>query len=587
MRSSWPKPYSAIVQHNLFTPGRIVGSALCFSRRVLMLVAFGASLASSWAAPLTFLRTQGQDIVNESGDKVLLRGVGLGNWMLPEGYMWKFGNNGDRPRKIEKLISDLIGPENAAQFWREFRQNYITEADVQRVAALGYNSVRPALNARLFLSEGENPVYLDEGFQLLDNLVKWSKTHGVYVIIDMHGAPGGQTGQNIDDSPRDLPELFMETKYQDRLAGLWRKIAERYKDEPTVAGYDLLNEPLPERTGAAREHKHKLEPLYQRLTQVIREVDARHMIVLEGADWSNDWSVFSKPFDPNLVYQFHYYCWDNPTTLKGIDPFLNYRKQFNAPVWVGETGERDNTIYWGTTEYFEANNIGWCFWPWKKMDTSNTPYSIKRPQGWDAIVAYCNDGGSKPTPAVAQRAFDELLRNIRVANCDFFPDVVNAMLRRAPVRIEAENFGHEGAGKSFSVQDPRQQSKFYRQTEPVRVTSDGGTRRRGGQHITLGKGEWTAYQVRSDVVQDFAVALRLKPGAEPVELECTMAGQVKEVKSDSKEWSDLNIGSFSFAAGANQIKVRVKRGEVELDWLDVGLTQTQQSAQLKSKTAAQ
>jgi len=66
----------------------------------------------------------------------------------------------------------------------------------------------------------------------------------------------------------------------------------------------------------------------------------RHMIVVEGADWSNDWSVFSKPFDANLVYQFHYYCWDNPTTLKGIDTYLNYRKQFNAPVWVGETGER-------------------------------------------------------------------------------------------------------------------------------------------------------------------------------------------------------------------------------------------------------
>lgn len=552
-----------------------------------MLAAIGVTLTSSWAAPLTFLRTQGQDIVNESGEKIMLRGVGLGNWMLPEGYMWKFGNNGDRPRKIEKLVSDLIGPENAAKFWSEFRQNYITEADIQQVAELGYNSVRPALNARLFLTEGENPVYLEEGFQLLDNLVKWSKTHGVYVIIDMHGAPGGQTGQNIDDSPRDLPELFMETKYQDRLAGLWRKIAERYKDEPTVAGYDLLNEPLPERTGAAREHKHKLEPLYKRLTQIIREVDSKHMIVLEGADWSNDWTVFTKPFDSNLVYQFHYYCWDNPTTLKGIDGFLNYRKQFNAPVWVGETGERDGTIYWGTTELFEANNIGWSFWPWKKMDTSNTPYSIKRPQGWDAIAAYCNDGGAKPSREVAQRAFDELLRNIRVANCDFFPDVVNAMLRRAPVRVEAENFGHEGAGKSFSVQDATQRSKFYRHTEPVRVTSDGGTRRRGGQHITLGKGEWTAYQVRADAPQDFAVALRLKPVAEPVEFELVVGDQTKEIKSDSKDWNDLNAGAFSFKTGVNPIKVRVKRGEVELDWIDVGTAQTQQSAQIKSTTAAQ
>ncbi|MGC3957365.1 MAG: cellulase family glycosylhydrolase [Verrucomicrobiota bacterium] len=575
------------MQHNFSTSGRLVVSTFSFLRKFAVLAVMGATLASSSAAPLTFLRTQGQDIVNESGEKIMLRGVGLGNWMLPEGYMWKFGNNGDRPRKIEKLVSDLIGPENAAKFWQEFRQNYITEADIQRIAELGYNSVRPALNARLFLTEGENPVYLDEGFQLLDNLVKWSRAHGIYVIIDMHGAPGGQTGQNIDDSPRDLPELFMETKYQDRLAGLWRKIAERYKDEPTVAGYDLLNEPLPERTGAAREHKHKLEPLYKRLTQIIREVDSKHMIVLEGADWSNDWTVFTKPFDSNLVYQFHYYCWDNPTTLKGIDGFLNYQKKFNAPVWVGETGERDSTIYWGTTELFEANNIGWSFWPWKKMDTSNTPYSIKRPQGWDAIVAYCNDGGAKPAPEKAQRAFDELLRNIRVANCDFFPDVVNAMLRRAPVRVEAENFGHEGAGKSFSVRDTTQRSKFYRHTEPVRVTAEGGNRRRSGQHINLAENEWTAYQVRSDGAQDFAVTLHIKPGTAAVELECTVGSQTKEVKATSSDWSDLNVGSFAFAAGTNQIKVRVKRGEANLDWLDIGLAQTQQSAQLKSTTAAQ
>src|SRR5437868_15385265 len=102
-----------------------------------------------------FLHTQGWDIVDEHGHKMLLRGVGLGNWMLPEGYMWKFGEQGDRPRKIEKLVSDLLGPEDAARFWTTFRKQYISEADIKRIAELGFNCVRPALNARLFLSEGE------------------------------------------------------------------------------------------------------------------------------------------------------------------------------------------------------------------------------------------------------------------------------------------------------------------------------------------------------------------------------------------------------------------------------------------------
>jgi len=186
-----------------------------------------------------FLHTQNQNMVDESGQKILLRGVGLGNWLLPEGYMWRFGDGGDRPRKIEKIVSDLIGQEKANRFWIEFRKNYIAEADIQRIAELGYNSVRPALNARRFLTEDDNPVFIEEGFALLDRLVQWCKKYGVFVIIDMHAAPGGQTGANIDDSANDRPELFMDEKYQDRLIRLWVKIAEIYKDEPAVCAYDL------------------------------------------------------------------------------------------------------------------------------------------------------------------------------------------------------------------------------------------------------------------------------------------------------------------------------------------------------------
>ncbi|HQX72039.1 MAG TPA: cellulase family glycosylhydrolase, partial [Chitinophagaceae bacterium] len=267
---------------------------------------------------LSFLHTAGQDIINESGRKIFLRGVGLGNWLLPEGYMWKFGALGDRPRKIEKVVADLIGKEKAAQFWKAFRENYITEADIRRIAELGFNSVRPALNSRLFLTEGNTPVYVEEGFQLLDSLITWCKKHKLYVIIDMHGAPGGQTGANIDDSPNDIPELFIEKKYQDQLVALWVKIADKYKDEPTVAAYDLLNEPLPKATGSAEKYKHLLVPLYKRLTAEIRKIDQRHMITLEGFDWSNDWSLFDKPFDNNVFYQFHYYCWARPDNLNSI-----------------------------------------------------------------------------------------------------------------------------------------------------------------------------------------------------------------------------------------------------------------------------
>lgn len=520
------------------------------------------------AGELSYLRAQGHDMVNERGEKVLLRGVGLGNWLLPEGYMWKFGELGDRPRRIEKIVSDLTGDDYAARFWPEFRRHYITEADIQRIAELGYNSVRPALNARLFLTESDPPQRVEEGYQLLDNLVKWCKAHGLYVIIDMHGAPGGQTGQNIDDSARDLPELFMETKYQDQLVALWVDLARRYKDEPTVAGYDLLNEPLPERTGAAAKYKHLVEPLYQRLTKAIRAVDSKHMIILEGVDWANDWSIFTRPFDSNLVYQFHYYCWDTPVRLRSVDRYLDYRRRFNAPVWVGETGERDNTIYWATTDYFEANNIGWSFWPWKKMDTSNTPYSIKRPQHWDAVAAYSRNG-PKPARDVARRAFDELLENIRLERCVYHESVVNSMLRRAPARIEGENFGHDGPGISFSATNPAPNAKYYRTTEPVTIQVREAQRPKTDQFIVLSAGQCTAYKIDGDARGDWIVTLQIRAEHLPAAAELQVNDLRFDVAMTGKEWTSTRLPSVRLRPGVNQIKWLVKRGVIELDWMDV------------------
>ena len=539
-------------------------------RHLLCLLLALASVPLVRGAELNFLHTHGQDIVNESGDKVLLRGVGLGNWMLPEGYMWKFGGKTDRPRRIEQLVNELLGPEEAVHFWSQYRAQYISEADIARIAELGFNSVRPALNARLFLSETTPPQYQPEGFALLDDLVSWCKRHQLYVIIDMHAAPGGQTGQNIDDSRDDQPLLFMEPKYQEQLVSLWKKLAERYRNEPAVAGYDLLNEPLPERTGAAPKYKQQLEPLYRRLAAAIREVDPRHMLIVEGADWANDWSVFSKPFDANQVYQFHYYCWDQPAERKSIQQYLECRTRFNAPVWVGETGERDDRIYWATTEYFEANDIGWSFWPWKKMDTRNSPYSIEPPQNWDLVQEYSR-GGDKPSPAVAGPIFQELLRNIRLTNCVFYPDVVNAMLRRAPGRVEAENFGAAGAEQSYHVKHPRRKAAFYRTAEPVAIEALGRRSRSQEFAICLQPEEWTAYSVEVAQPGTYTVSVRAKAGSRTGTLRISSGDQALSLPVGCADYLVQPVGSLQLRSGLNRLVVGVSQAEVFVDWLELTL----------------
>ncbi|MBL7744514.1 MAG: cellulase family glycosylhydrolase [Chitinophagaceae bacterium] len=518
---------------------------------------------------ISFLHTAGQDIVNESGEKIFLKGVGLGNWLLPEGYMWKFGSLGDRPRKIEKVVADLIGKEKAEHFWKVFRQNYITEADIERIAELGFNSVRPALNSRLFLTEGENPVYVEEGFQLIDSLVSWCKKYNIYVIIDMHGAPGGQTGANIDDSPNDIPELFIQQKYQDQLVDLWVKLAQRYKDEPVVAAYDLLNEPLPVNTGSADKYKHLLEPLYKRITAAIRKVDQKHMITLEGFNWSNDWSLFTKPFDNNVFYQFHYYCWARPDNLNDIDQYLKKRDELNTPIWVGETGEKGNAIYWATTQLFEAKNIGFSFWPWKKMDTKNTPYSVKKPGSWDLIAEYTR-GGARPDAQLAEKIFNELLKNIKLSNCNYFEDVCNAILTRVPGKIEAENYGFNGFNRSYYVSDTVNRSQFYRKKEPVKINLDSKVKDQlwSEQSIELQPSEWVVYNFESLNNRKYNLVLRAS-AAKPAKLIVIVNNKKINVDIVNSEFSEPRLGDYELKKGRNTVKLIVKSGAVKIDWMKI------------------
>ena len=517
---------------------------------------------------LSFLHTSGRDIVNEAGKKIYLKGVGLGNWLLPEGYMWKFGGLGDRPRKIEKCVADLIGKEKAIHFWKAFRQNYITEADIKRIAELGFNSVRPALNSRLFLTEGENPVYVEEGFQLLDSLVAWCKKYKLYVIIDMHGAPGGQTGANIDDSPNDIPELFIEKKYQDQLVGLWVKLAQRYKDEPTVAAYDLLNEPLPKGTGVADKYKHLLVPLYQRLTSEIRKVDEKHMITLEGFDWSNDWSLFDKPFDKNVFYQFHYYCWARPDNLNSIDEYLKKREELNTPIWVGETGEKGNAIYWATSQLFAANNIGFSFWPWKKLDTQNTPYSIKKPNHWDLISEYTK-GGAKPDSLIAEKILNDFLENIKISNCVYCEDVCNAILTRIPGKIEAENYGHDGFNHSYFVADTITKSKYYRKNEPVHIRLDSKDEKQfwSEQSVELQKSEWVVYNFESLKKGKSRLKLRASAVVKPAKLIFVINKKKVNIEISGSDFSEVTIGEYKINKETNSVKILVRSGTVKLDWI--------------------
>ncbi len=436
-----------------------------------------------------FIRTSGQDFVDSKGNKIFFRGIGLGNWLLPEGYMWSFGSKGDRPRRIEAMIRDMIGVKKAEEFWSKYRTDFITEQDIRLIAEMGFNSVRPALNARLLMEEdSQNPVFINAGFQYIDNLILWCKKYGVYIFLDLHAAPGGQTGKNIDDSANDTPALFTTEANRTKTIELWKEIARRYKDEPTVAGYDLLNEPLP---SEFNKYNMDLFPLYKRITAAIREIDKKHMITLEGANWATDWSVLGEPFDNNLFYEFHKY-WDS-IDKSSIQNFLDKREQYNIPIWVGETGENSNDWIWPTIQLFEDYNIIWSFWPWKKLSSTSGIVSIKPPEGWERITAFSRDAGSSLPAKEAEKILWQYLENIKLDNCTTNLETLNSIFRRVPARVEAENFGHNGYKKSW----------FLNNSIPKPVI------RKSFNVGWLQPGEWLRYDVQCEKTGTYDIRFRM------------------------------------------------------------------------------
>lgn len=407
----------------------------------------------AFAAPMStvsrpaFVRADRGRIVGPDGTPVLLRGVGLGTWLLPEGYMWGFGDAAASPRQIEALVADLIGEEDAHRFWQDFRDRFVTADDIAAIKAAGFDHVRLPINWRVVMTaEGD---LIETGLALIDRLIEWCRAAGLFVLLDLHGAPGGQTGTNIDDS-LGRPDLFFDPRYADLTEALWVALATRYRDDATVLGYDLLNEPLP------HEWQHRfpneLVALYRRLTAAIRAVDPDHLIMYEGTHWATNWSIFTEVWDPNSALQFHRY-WMAPERA-AIGEYVRVGRELGLPVYMGEGGE--NTPQWlaAAHQLYEDHGIGWNLWTWKKIETLTSPLSVRAPRGWADVVAYAAGVGPRPPREKAAATFAQLLDNLAVDRCEPRPEIVAAAFRRAPVTLPAYGFTYRGPGFSYAVAEP-------------------------------------------------------------------------------------------------------------------------------------
>ena len=362
---------------------------------VLSILSFILLLACSCAnsnskiadSSMPLLHVSGEYVLTEAGDTFYIQGVNLGNWLNPEGYMFLMPDREcNSPRLLNDMFSQMVGPDETAEFWHEFKNRYITEADIRFIASTGANTIRLPFHYALLTDNDYLGCTTREGFARLDSAVAWCQRYGLYVVLDMHDCPGGQTGDNIDDS-YGYPFLFLSEKAQAQFCSIWREIAGHYESCNAILGYEMMNEPIATYfTDDMDTLNSLLEPLYVRCIDSIRSVDKRHIILPGGAQWNGTFTVFHGLMqDSNLLYACHRY--GHQADESGIRDFIHFRDSLHIAMCMTETGHRPHEWLHEEAAILRRNNIGLLWWPYKKLGGSCWMHAGV-PDGWELVQQF-------------------------------------------------------------------------------------------------------------------------------------------------------------------------------------------------------
>lgn len=561
-----------------------------------------AGMLMSVANAQGYLKTSGTRIVNEKGENIILRGMGLGGWMLQEGYMLRL--QGINPQySIRNRIEKLIGAEQTNRFYESWLNNFITKTDIDSMKAWGFNSVRLPMHYNLYTlpveqeSDSSKHTWLETGFRLTDSLLNWCRQNKMYLILDLHAAPGGQGNDlNISDRDSTKPSLWQSKANQAKTVALWKKLAERYRDEPWIGAYDIINEPNwgfddpADRNGLKEGSNKPLRALMVAITEAIRSVDKDHIIIIEGNGWGNNYRGIFPLWDNNTVISFHKY-W-NHNDRKSIRHMLEARQQNNAPVWVGETGENSNTWFTDAVELLESNNIGWCWWPLKKLGNNN-PLEIRSNPDYDNVLDYWNNNGKSiaPSSEVALKGLMELAAHTHIRYNGVCRDVIDALIRQ-PFDKKAIPFSKQTSRNDELVIDAidfdlgrngiayydRDTGNYYVSTGSRSAGNRGRAYRNDGVDIykdsvnptafyvgDIENGEWLQYTVRlkkrmrgqlkivtaGQTTGDLTISVDGKPLLENV---------VVGGGGDNYSWLTRNVGQITLEKGKHVIRVHANKG---------------------------
>lgn len=535
--------------------------------RAIYSLILASLLVLSTSAHSQFIHTQGTRIVDGNGDEIYFTGMNLGNWLLWEGYLM-MGDFEYRTHTqfLNSLANAVGGMNNAKEFEHQWRLHYVDERAIADLAALGFNSVRVPFHYNMFWQNGQ---LSDHGFQYIDRLIDYCRSHGIYILLDMHAAPGYQNpGDHSDNMNSNANQPRDSVKFWDgdnvRIASqVWRHIANRYKNEPMIWGYDLINEPV---LPPGREYELLRSMITMR--NAIREVDNNHIIVAEGGWWGShmevlDWTNpttraatgVTARWDNNLVYETHHYVFENEALLQDLYRRDDITNNLGIPLILGEYGEDINPIIRTATDWSINNIAGHFPWSFKKMSHGRTLWTIQPNNLYNQVKNFIKNGGTPP--ANAYQGMIDFARN-NIANGKpgiqwdqgFYDAVKNTNGTSNPTN-NCNNAPYQSIANRIEAE-----SYCAMQGVQTESTSDTG----GGLNVGwLDAGDWMNYRVNIPVAGNYTIAYRVSSTAATGQVRLTLGNQTLATTAipNTNGWQSWTTVSSTLALPAGNQTIRL------------------------------
>ena len=537
-----------------------------------------------------YLHVVGKEVFGNDGKKIILKGMGLGGWLVPEGYM--LGTWGS-PTSIRNRIVDLIGEDSTKVFYEKFEKNYVAENDISQLAEWGFNSVRLPFHYKTLSPSYRS--YNEEGFAVIDSVIDWCARNEIYLILDMHVAPGSQSGDENADGDEGA-KLWDSKENQDWAVDIWGEIAKRYATERWIGGYDLLNEPVLFNGG------RQVRDLQRQMRNRIRKYDLNHTLFVNGNMWSRAFEGLGPALDENMIWAFHYYSWMvfNRVNQNTIQYLINFRNLTNRPLWLGEAGENSNEWFMEVTNLMEKNDIGWAWWNYKKIGTITGPVSSPSDSVYQEITRYWNGDGGRPSNETAQLGLNNMVENLKLENCEIKKGVIASLLDDnygtknlpfkdlfIPGKIDIVDYDLGANGLAyfdFDYIDNRPNGgglktwnngwAYRNDGVDIQVSSDTKISKHHVSHTESGEFLKYTINVLKDDVYDFSIISSAESAEASVALynsqnQVIISEKKLPVTQDYDLWVETVLGEAELKKGVNEIRLSIIRGGANLKILKV------------------